>query len=222
MLIPFAELCNRYAIRPKGVVHCGAHHAEERDDYARGGVERVIWIEAMPDAFVKTVKNTTSINTTGADKIVASNGIVCLQACLSDVDGEHVKFNVASNGQSSSMLEFGTHTTAHPEVKFVGTLDLITTRFDTLMQWHGLVGDLKPGGFLNVDTQGSELLVLKGMGDLLKQFDYAYVEVNAKELYVGNPLIKDVDDYLALFGFQPIQTQMTNFGWGDRFYMKTH
>ena len=37
--------------------------------------------------------------------------------------------------------------------------------------------------FLNIDIQGAELLALKGMGELLHHFDYAYIEVNHDYVY---------------------------------------
>ena len=51
MLIKLDELIEKYDIAFKGIIHIGAHHAEERDDYANHGVNRVIWIEANHRVF---------------------------------------------------------------------------------------------------------------------------------------------------------------------------
>jgi hypothetical protein len=65
------------------------------------------------------------------------------------------------------------------------------------------------------------LKVLKSMGDLLKNFQYAYIEVNKAELYKGCPMIQEIDAYLAGFGFKRVEVKWAgNFGWGDAFYIK--
>lgn len=53
---------------------------------------------------------------------VSSSDIIWMDAnknLVSDKDDEMVMFNIANNGQSSSILEFGTHSSEHPDVKFI-------------------------------------------------------------------------------------------------------
>lgn len=205
MLIPFDWLFAKYGIRTSDVLHLGASTGQEAEAYHRNGVKRVIWVEAVPSVFEKLRKH------------VARYSDIALEACLSDVDDGIVMFHVASNdGQSSSLLEFGTHSVEHPSVTYIDDIQLTTSRSDTLLQKFGIV--LGEGCFLNVDLQGAELLALKGMGRLLEKFRWAYIEVNEKELYVGCPLVNEIDDYLATFGFKGKETKMTDFGWGDKFY----
>lgn len=80
-----------------------------------------------------------------------------------------------------------------PEDK-VKTLDLIVE--------EGLVGDMD---FIKLDTQGSELLILKGAQNyaLPKIFGLS-VEVEFYEMYENQPLFRDVDKFLDGFGFQLI------------------
>ena len=33
----------------KGILHVGAHEAEEIDDYTNVGIKNIIWIEALPE-----------------------------------------------------------------------------------------------------------------------------------------------------------------------------
>lgn len=207
MLIAFDYLFQKYAVKSEGVLHIGAHFGEEAKVYQAQGIARAIWIEALPDAFKQLVVN--------AGRVVGLNS-TCLNACVSDEDGKEVVFNVASNGQSSSFLKFGTHATEHPTVRFVRTLPMQTWRVDTLLAERNL--KVGPDWFLNIDLQGAELLALKGMGELLWDFRYAYIEVNVKELYVGCPLVEEIDDYLAQFGFVALESKMTGSGWGDKFY----
>lgn len=208
MLIPFKELFSRHNIHAKGVLHCGSSWGQEADAYASLGISRVIWVEALPDVYRKLVEN-----------VARYPEHVPLWACLSDTDGDVVNFNVADNGgQSSSFLEFGTHRQAHPGVHFVKSMEMVTTRLDTLLQQNDVV--LGTGWFLNVDVQGAELKVLKGIGELLRCFEHAYVEVNLDHLYKGCPLIGEIDAYMDGFGFVRKETKMTKQGWGDACYGK--
>jgi FkbM family methyltransferase len=207
MLIPFSELFTKYNVRPKGILHIGASSGQEADEYRRCGVQNVAWVEADPEVYkqlqahLRSFRNNTAYN-----------------ALVGDTDGEMKKFNIASNdGQSSSIMEFGTHEAEHPTVKFVGHKMLYTTRIDTL--YAEMQIDAYKYDFLNIDIQGAELLALKGMGHLLSNFKWAYIEVNERELYKGCPLIGDIDAYLKEFGFVRFETEMTNFGWGDAFFI---
>ena len=58
------------------------------------------------------------------------------------------------------------------------------------------------------------------MGDLLTRFDYAYIEVNEKELYKGCPLVEEIDAYLWEYGFVGADKKMTSWGWGDKMYVR--
>lgn len=206
MLIPFHTLVTKYGIRPTGVFHVGANTGQELEDYEKNGVPNIVFIEAVPSVYKNLVSHCKH-----------HPHVLPFLACCSDVDGEKVVLYVTNNGgQSSSMLEFGTHETQHPEVKVIATIDAETVRADTLCAQNNL--DISDYDFLNIDVQGSELKVLKGMGEDLRKVNYAYIEVNRDELYKGCALIHEVEEYLIAFGLKRIELHMTNFGWGDCFY----
>lgn len=208
MLIPFDQLFARHKIKATGVLHLGAHLGQEAEAYAAQGIRNVVWVEALPDIHMRLRKNVSNYP-----------GHITFQACLSDKDDEEVVFRVASNeGQSSSYLEFGTHSTEHPSVVFTNSLKLKTSRLDTLLFRNGIA--LGERWFLNVDLQGAELKALRGMGGMLYRFDHAYIEVNERELYKGCPLVQEIDRYLGCFGFVGKETKMTNHGWGDKYYKR--
>jgi hypothetical protein len=73
---------------------------------------------------------------------------------------------------------------------------------------------------LTLDIQGAELLALKGADKILDHLSYIYCEINTAELYKGNPLVEEIDNYLKLFKFERVETIMTNHKWGDAFYTK--
>ena len=56
------------------------------------------------------------------------------QAFIDDTDNKDIEFNVSNNGQSSSLLDFGTHLTHHPHVHFTHKIKGKTKRLDTLIE----------------------------------------------------------------------------------------
>ena len=48
MLINLEELISKYNLNIKGIIHCGAHHAEEFKLYKKNKINNVVWIEANP------------------------------------------------------------------------------------------------------------------------------------------------------------------------------
>lgn len=202
MLIPFDTLCKKYSIKPEGVFHIGANNGAECEIYYANGVKRSVWIEALPDVY-KELKEVVS----KYPKTIALN------ACVSDVDGHTVQFNVSSNhGESSSMLEFGSHSQAHPDVTFVDKIRLVTSRVDSLIIKKGI--NIREFDFLNIDLQGAELLALKGMGDMLRLFKWCYIEVNLSDVYINCAKFDEVTAYLKDFGFELKEVKWTGANWG--------
>lgn len=208
MLIPLSDIISKYNIQPKGALHIGASTGQEADDYYACGMQHSLWVEAIPEVYKKLLAH-----------IVSFPNARAINACVGDVDGKEVVFHIANNdGQSSSMLEFGTHSKMHPTVKFTSEMKMVTRRMDSLIDENNL--EIDNLDFLNIDLQGAELMALKGLGDYLEGFDYAYIEVNVDYLYKGCPLIWEVDEYLAKFGFERKETKLTSWSWGDSFYIK--
>jgi len=207
MLIKFHELIEKHGVDVSGIIHIGAHIAEERDDYTNSGVSRVVWIEANPGVFLKLVENVAHVQGHSYHWFAAhENG------------GEVVELNIASNGESSSILEFDEHKIEHPHISWVGKASVLTRRVDDFFIDSGY--DIDGFNFVNLDIQGAELLALKGMTKILDKIDYIYTEVNEKYLYKDCCLIGDLDTFLSGFGFSRVATEMTSHGWGDALYTK--
>lgn len=205
MLIDFRQLFPRWNIKPAGVLHVGANVGEEAPVYDELGIEEVVWIEGNPEIFMKLESNISKYPNQFAYNF-----------CVSDTDEQDVLFHVSNNGsQSSSILELGTHKTVHPEVHYVKDIPMKAYRIDSIMP-EGTKLD-----FLNMDIQGAELLALRGMGNRLRQFKWAYLEVNQAELYKGCPHVNDIDLFLTGFHFRRVETRWAgNTGWGDALYIK--
>ena len=141
-----------------------------------------------------------------------------IHAVVSDKKGEKIKFNIANNGESSSILELGTHKKEHQTIHYTETRKYRTKTLENIIEDNSI--NMDEVNFLNLDIQGVELRALKGMKDNLKKIDYIYSEVNEKELYIGCDLIGSLDEYLKEFGFKRAETSMTRHGWGDALYIK--
>lgn len=204
MLIDFKTLFPRYGIRPNGVLHIGGNVGEEAQVYEQLGIKKQIWIEGNSEIFLKL-----KYNISNNPQAVAYNYVI-------GDENKDTVFHVANNhSQSSSVLHLGTHKIAHPSVYYVEDINTRMHRIDSLNL------DLDGVDFLNIDLQGAELLALKGMGDILHQFKWAYLEVNNDYLYEGCVLVGELDFYLLGFGFYRVETKWCgNTGWGDALYIK--
>lgn len=208
MLIDLKYLLTKYNIQPTGIIHIGGSHAEELVSYMSNGIERMIWIEAIPEVFKKMEQ-----------QLISLNFAVPINACIADEEGNEVDFHITNNaGQSSSMLGLALHREMHPDVHVVSTIKCITQTIDGIVARRGF--DLTFYDFLNIDLQGAELLALKGMKKNLHKINYAYIEVNEKELYTNCGLLPEMDKYMLDHGFTRVEIVMTDCGWGDAFYIR--
>lgn len=204
MLIPLADLNKKYDFGSTGVLHVGAHEGEEADAYDELGLNPVYWVEADRDTFKVLL-----------DNIDGRAGHYAVNTLVADEE-RVVTFHKANNGQSSSILELGTHAEEHPEVVYVGEEQRHTVTVDWLLEFD----QIERCGFMNLDVQGAELLVLKGASDFLKTVQFIYTEVNKKKLYKDCALIRDIDQHLSMFGFKRKETAWTRHGWGDALYVR--
>ena len=206
MLIPLDQLVSHFNLNIKGVLHVGAHECEELDMYLSLNIknDNIYWIEAMQNK-VDMMKKNKNIN--------------IYQAVIDIKDDNVVNFNVADNGQSSSILDFGTHSKHHPHVKMIDTLSLKTTRLDTFIEKNNI--PMKNINFINLDIQGKELDALKSMDKYLDNINYIYTEVNTEKVYKDCGLLQEIDIFLKERHFIRVACKMWgNCGWGDAFYIK--
>lgn len=211
MLIPVNRLVKEHGVRPSGVLHLGAHLGEEAKLYRRARWSPVWWVEANP-ALIDPLRR--SLGRPGG----AGRGNSVIHALVGDHEGESATLRIASNGQSSSVLPFGSHATEHPDVVMTGEEAVLPIRtVDMLAVEFRITAD-----FVNLDLQGYELAALRGAVRFLAGVKWVYCEVNERELYVGCPLVGEVDDYLAAHGFERKAMEMTKHGWGDGFYARAN
>jgi len=203
MLFSIKELITVFGVSTTGVLHIGAHLAEECGNYEKYAWTPVTWIEANP-SLVKILE----------EKLDRANHRV-IHAVISDVQGQLTNFKISNNTQSSSLLDFGLHSHYYKNIYHVEDLEMFTSRVDNTMS------PLDMPNFLNLDIQGTELQALKSLGELIHQVDYIYTEINKKELYLKCTLVEDLDLFLGQNGFKRVATRYyLRQGWGDALYIR--
>lgn len=191
----------------RGIIHVGAHDAEELDDYSKIGISNIVWIEGNPH-----------LTDTLIERFKDDENIIVLNEIVLDEEKE-VVFNISNNGQSSSILPLKEHKNKFGDVYYVGHMTVTSKRLDTIIKENSL--DIKKYNFLNVDVQGVDLNVIVSLGDNLKSFDYIYTEINTIEMYEGCHLLHEVDKKLSEYGFSRVMIhEYIGGGWGDALYLK--
>lgn len=171
-----------------GVVHIGANTGQERDMYHRLGLQ-VLWVEPIPSVFAQLRDNLTDYPAQQA-----------LQALVSDTDGAEATLHIASNnGESSSILPPAGHLQSWPEIRFEEQIRLPTVTLPTLLQSNKVV--LPRRTALVLDTQGAELMILRGAGALLRSFRYVKAEAADFSAYEGCPTVPMLDNFMSEQGF---------------------
>jgi len=119
---------------------------------------------------------------------------------LADFDGQATLHTTVEPACSSLYPPRAELVATHPELRVMapaGTTGIAVTTLDAWMAQDGLAAV----HVLKLDTQGSELLVLRGATDALADVRFLEVEVELNPLYEGQPLFGDVDRFLRGHGF---------------------
>jgi len=193
MLIAMAQLVDGYGVKPKAVLHVGAHLAEEAPDYQAAGVERVFWIEAN-QALMPALQ----------EQVASFPGQRAVQATVSDVNDEPVTLRLTTFSMASSILPLKRHLDFYPSMPEIGGQLDMTTTVDMLLEQHG---ESPAFDMANLDVEGAELHVLRGMASVMPSLRWIYTEVNHEEMYEGCVLVSHMDEYLAEFGFDRVAIQ---------------
>ena len=208
MLIDFKTCVlalNRLNLPVRGILHLGAHICDEKNDYNSEGISdsNIVWIEGNP-VLVDKLK---------------SEGLTNVYHALIDNKEETVPFYIANNLQSSSLLEFGTHSEHHGHVFYHGAILQTTTTLKNFIEANKI--DMKNLNFWNFDIQGVELRALKSAEEYLQYADSIYLEVNYEDVYKNCDKIYDIDEFLLTKGFYRLDTKFHHpCGWGDALYVR--
>lgn len=178
----------------RGVIHIGANYGEESNWYRRYGVDNVIWIEPLEFGFSQL----KDLNEKYGDLI--------FNCAISNEDG-NTPFYQVHNVVSSSLRPVGRHNEMC-QLHVVSNHLVPTWTLSSLIQNENI--DVSKYNMLNIDTQGTEDLVLQGAEPYLSNFDALYVETNVENVYVGTPDKSQIDLYLSKLGFREMVSIRVN------------
>jgi len=180
---------NSFLRKVSGVIHVGANSGQERETYETHGLH-VFWIEPIPEMFNELQENIRSY-----PKQRAANYLV------SDQDGKEYQFHIANNkGESSSIFDLKHHKDIWPKINYERSIILVSRTLPDILK----IENVDPVSYdaLVMDTQGAELLILKGATRILENFRFIKLEVPDFEAYEGCCQLSEVKNFLSAFGYK--------------------
>lgn len=206
MLLNLKNLKEKYNLNIAGVIHIGAHLGQESSIYNELGIKHRLYFEPQPDIFQKLVET-------------VKEGIFVNKALGNETGILEMYIEKDNQGQSSSLLQPVQHLAQYPHIKFTSSLKVDVIKLDDYIQTlHSILKENL--NFINMDVQGYELKVLEGSLKTLYNIDYIMTEVNRAEVYKDCAKVWELDDFLAPYGFERIETTWDGVTWGDAFYKK--
>jgi FkbM family methyltransferase len=169
---------------PKVILDIGSRDLEHalkfRAAYPKA---RILAFEPNPLGISKCVRN------------VGNSGIEFFELALSDEEGKLSFWSVELNDGCSSLLEpidapFSNNRWHHIRVD--------TRRLDNLLEELGI----NKVDVLWMDTQGTELKVLQGMGKYLDDVQCIHTEASPRGYYKGHILKDELEEFLHANGFE--------------------
>lgn len=174
----------RFLRRVRGVIHVGANTGQEGQLYESLGLA-VIWIEPIPEVFEELKRHIAGFRNQAA-----------FQHLVTDEDDKECSLHISNNGgESSSILDFSGHSQMWPDVKYTHAITMKSITLASLLAREHI--DIRGFDGLILDTQGSELRILKGGGNLLTNFRFVKVEVPDFESYRGCCQIGELSAFMA-------------------------
>jgi len=201
------ELAAR-GIRPRGVIHIGAHEGRELAAYRTMGASPILFIEANPEVAKRLRQN-----------VAKEPDVIVAECAITDGTADTATLHVTSMDQSSSVLPLKDHLALYPGIVETRTITVPAASLDALLARLGL----DPGSFnfINIDIQGAELPAFRGGQGVLAHIEALNAEINYRELYAGGTLSHELDAYLAAFGFVREEAVCPyDPSWGDALYVK--
>ena len=210
---PFAYLFKWFGMIPVGVFQVGANTGQEINGFFSQGLKIGVFVEPLQDPFKILEK-----------KVLSHEGFFAVNALCAEIADKAFPFYASDGaGASSSILKPLGHLIEHPSVKFeTKPIIILSTTVDRI------AADLKAQGHINfinqidmiyLDTQGSELSVLRGAEEFLKQVKYIFTEVSHGGLYENDVNHKELTGFLESRGFSLVFLYMNRNRWGDALYV---
>jgi FkbM family methyltransferase len=178
-----------YLWETHGIIHIGANAGQERELYAAFGLS-VMWIEPIPEVFEALRLNISVFPKQRAYKYL-----------VADDDGREYQLHIADNdGASSSIFGLAKHTEMYPQIAYKGAITVRSMTLSSILASEQL--DIRSFDAMVLDTQGSELKILKGAVNLLSHFKFVKVEVPDFESYKDCCQIDELSGFMSSNGFR--------------------
>lgn len=189
-------ISNKFGV--DGIIQVGSNTGQECNIF-RNFTKNIICFEPVPQVFQTLQKNNTDI--------------VCYNFGLGDKN-ETKEMNIASNNSESSSFLKPLNHLKYYNITFNQILNLEIKRFDSL----GI--DLQNYNVLISDTQGYEINVLKGFGELVSKLDAIIIEYINSNLYEGDTNLESLEQFLKDFNFSLSHKTEDPMGWGNAYFIK--
>jgi FkbM family methyltransferase len=202
MILDFNSLLSKYQLNITGIIHIGAHHADEHDLYLSNGIKNIIYFEPIKKNY-EVLKNKVG------------NNFTTYNFALGNIDGEIEMFVENDNrSMSCSILKPALHVTQYPWIRFTDKELVNIKKLDSF--------DINTKNFnmINIDVQGYELEVFKGSEKTLLGIDYIMTEINRDEVYENCAKVDELCNYLSKYGFELVEQDWAGNTWGDGFFIK--
>jgi len=131
----------------------------------------------------------------------SSENYIILKDALSEKRQE-VEFKVTKKGQNSSLfepnMEFWKKFPKSERFEVLKREKISANSLDNVLEKNKIFNP----NFIKLDIQGGELDVLKGASENLQKISCIELEIAFSELYVGQPLFSEIEQYLREFHFE--------------------
>lgn len=198
MDIPAALI--KYGVTAKGVIQIGSHHGEEVPIWNQMGIPQVHF-EPVRANYMKMMAEFPDLTV--------------FPVALGRYPGvQKMNVETINGGQSCSLLKPKTHLELLPWIQFDRQEQVIVMPLDMF--------NLRDSyNFIYMDAQGFELEILKGAVETINHgIDVIMTEVNATEVFEGCAIVKDIDHFLWMMGFDRVETNWHGGDFGDALYIR--
>ena len=179
----------------------------------------VYLFEPRPDNLKMVAKNIEAFNRTNivvSDLALSSeNGKATFYLSSGQPQEEGAAGDWDFGNKSSSLLPPGEEMKRQTEwLKFENTLEVSTQRLEDYCKQL----DISSIDFIHMDVQGAELMVLHGAGNMIENISAVWLEVEAVELYKGQPIKQDVEKFMEQHDFICVKSTVGSVA-GDQLYV---
>jgi len=123
-----------------------------------------------------------------------------IERCAVGEENKISRINISKNSVSSSLRDItAEHIQAAPTSDYAGSEEVQVIRLDEIFNTYSL--DRHHRVLLKIDTQGFEREVLAGSLGVLHLCDLVAIEMSLVEVYSGQALFKELDEFLIQSGF---------------------